>query len=146
MAKFKYRMQNILELKEKLESQQKIAFSLAMAKVREEEDKLRQLLLRRGEYEKRLKEAEEGILDLKEIAHLKTAISTMKTLIRDQMFAIKKANEALEAERRKLDDLMKDRKTHEKLREKAFDEFLKEVSYEDMKVTDEFTGFKYSKR
>lgn len=146
MARFKYKLQNILDLKANLESQQKIAYTLAAAKVREEEEKLTGLLNRRNEYEMRLKEAVSKTIDLKEINHLKNAIQTMKTMIRDQMFAIKKAQDALERERRKLDDIMKERKTYERLREKAFDEFLHELSVEDMKVTDEFTSFKYSKR
>ena len=145
MARFKYKLQNILNLKETLESQQKNAYSLAAARVREEEEKLTVLLNRKNEYENRLKEVISDTIDLKEISHLKNAIQTMKTMIRDQMFAIKKARDALEAERRKLDEIMKERKTFEKLREKAFEEFKHELSVEDMKVTDEFTSFKYSK-
>ena len=145
MPKFKYRMQNILTLKETLERQQKAAFSLAMLRVREEEEKLQQLLLRRGKYESDLAAASEGTLDLKEITHIKTAIQIMKTLIRDQMFELKKAQDALEVERKKLDQIMMERKTYEKLREKAFEEFKHELVMEDMKVTDEFTSFKYNK-
>ena len=40
MAKFIYRMQNILDIKLKLESQAKIAYSQANAALREEEAKL----------------------------------------------------------------------------------------------------------
>ena len=145
MPKFKYRMQNILTLKETLERQQKAAFSLAMLRVREEEEKLQQLLLRRGKYESDLAAASEGTLDLKEITHIKSAIQIMKTLIRDQMFELKKAQDALEVERKKLDQIMMERKTYEKLREKAFEEFKHELVMEDMKVTDEFTSFKYNK-
>ena len=57
MARFVYRMQNILVLKEKLEAQEKIAFGIASAKVREEEEKLTALLVRRNAYENRLREA-----------------------------------------------------------------------------------------
>ena len=145
MPKFKYRMQNILTLKETHKKKQKAAFSLAMLRVREEEEKLQQLLLRRGKYESDLAAASEGTLDLKEITHIKSAIQIMKTLIRDQMFELKKAQDALEVERKKLDEIMMERKTYEKLREKAFEEFKHELVMEDMKVTDEFTSFKYNK-
>ena len=145
MPKFNYRMQNILTLKETLERQQKAAYSLAMLKVRQEEEKLQQLLIRRGNYEKDLATATEGSLDLREITHIRSAIQIMKTLIRDQMFELKKAQDALEVERKKLDQVMMDSKTHEKLRDKAFEEFKHELIMEDMKVTDEFTSFKYNK-
>ena len=40
MAKFIFKMQNILEVKEKLEEQAKSAYALALAKVEEEQPKL----------------------------------------------------------------------------------------------------------
>lgn len=55
MAKFVYRMQNILNLKLKLEEQAKIAFSTANAKLQEEEKKLSQIKKERQLYENRLK-------------------------------------------------------------------------------------------
>ena len=39
MARFKYKLQNILDLKQTLETQQKNVYSLAAARVREEEEK-----------------------------------------------------------------------------------------------------------
>ena len=41
MAKFRYRMQSILEIKKKLEEQAKNEFAAARAALNEEEDKLR---------------------------------------------------------------------------------------------------------
>ena len=53
MAKFTYRMQNILNIKYKLETQAKTAFSIAAAKLDLEEEKLeglrhRKMLMRLG--------------------------------------------------------------------------------------------------
>ena len=56
MAKFKYRMQNILDVKLKLESQAKIAYSAANQKYLEEQNKLQELMIRRVGYEKELKD------------------------------------------------------------------------------------------
>ena len=39
MARFRYRMQNILDVKEKLESQAKNEFAIANARLAEEEEK-----------------------------------------------------------------------------------------------------------
>ena len=39
---------------------------------------------------------------------------------------------------------MKDRKTHEKLREKAFENFLMELSDQEKKEIDELVSYKYS--
>mgnify|MGYP003315860612 CR=1 FL=1 len=56
MAKFKYRMQNILDIKMKLESQAKIAYGIANQKYMEEQQKLQEIILRRASYEKILKD------------------------------------------------------------------------------------------
>ena len=57
MAKFKYRMQNILDVKMKLESQAKIAYGIANQKYLDEQQKLQEIVLRRNSYERILKGA-----------------------------------------------------------------------------------------
>ena len=47
MAKFTYRMQNILDIKIKLENQAKIAYATASRQLAEEQEKLREILMRR---------------------------------------------------------------------------------------------------
>lgn len=146
MSKFIYRMQNILEIKEKLESQEKIAYSIANGKLMEEQEKLQGLLNRREKYEVRLKELETGRLDVKEIQACRRAISSMKSKIRDQMMAVHTAQRNLEMARRRLDAVMKERKTHENLKEKAFDAFKEELAAEEKKLTDELVSYTYQHR
>lgn len=143
MAKFVYRMQNILEIKEKLEAQEKAAYSVANARLMEEQEKLQGLLNRREGYEKRLKKLQEGILDIKEIQACKRAINSMKSMIRDQMIAVHTAQRNLEMARRRLDEVMKERKTHENLKEKAFEAFKEELAAEEKKMTDELVSYTY---
>lgn len=146
MAKFFYRMQNILEIKEKLESQEKAAYSLANAKLMEEQEKLKALLDRREGYENQLKELQKGILDIKEIQSCKRAIQSLKSMIRDQMMAVHTAQRNLEMARRRLDNVMKERKTHENLKEKAFEAFKEELSAEEKKATDELVSYTYQNK
>ncbi len=56
MAKFTYRMQNILDIKVKMENQAKIAYAMANRKLAEEQEKLQEILLRRAGYERRARE------------------------------------------------------------------------------------------
>ena len=51
MAKFTYRMQNILDIKIKLENQAKIAYATASRQLAEEQEKLREILMRRAGYD-----------------------------------------------------------------------------------------------
>ena len=73
MAKFKYRMQNILDVKRKLEEQEKINYGIANAKLEDEKKKLRKLLLQRAGYEKELTGLVSGTIDLARIRMTKHA-------------------------------------------------------------------------
>ncbi len=143
MAKFVYRMQNILELTEKLEAQEKINFGIAQQAVNDEQDKLKELLAKRTEYDKLHEDLVKGDIDFLKLKQCEQAITIMKVKIRDQMLELQKAQRNLERARKKLDEVMKDRKTHENLRDKAFEEFKKELAAEESKATDELVSYTY---
>lgn len=145
MAKFVYRMQNILDIKYKLENQAKIAYSQANAALREEEKKLAALLEQKRGYELHARELVEGRIDLTELGISKKAIETMKVLIRNEMLAVHTAEQNAELARAHLEQLMVERKTQEKLREKAFDEFKQQLAEEDNKVVDELVSYTYGR-
>ena len=143
MAKFVYRMQNILDLKQKLEEQEKANFGLAVARYNEEQQKLRDIMIRQAGYEKHLKDISVGDIDVKEIKTCKSAIASMKVALRAQLIEVSKAQKAMENARRKLNAVMMERKMHEKLREHAFEEFLDEIDREESKITDELVSHTY---
>ncbi|MBQ7147139.1 MAG: flagellar export protein FliJ [Pseudobutyrivibrio sp.] len=143
MAKFVYRMQNILELKQKIEEQEKANFGMATARFNEEQQKLRDLMIKQAGYERRLKELSIGEINIKEIKTCKSAITSMKVALRDQMIEVSKAQKAMENARKRLNTVMMERKMHEKLREHAFEEFLDELDHEESKITDELVSYTY---
>ena len=67
----------------------------------------------------------------------------MKTRIRAQVFEVHKAEKQLDIVRQRLNEVMIERKTYEKLREKKFDEFKAELLYEENKVVDELVSYTY---
>ncbi len=144
MAKFKYRMQNILDVKLKLESQAKIAYGIANQKYLAEQQVLQELLMRRAGYEMALKELMVGTIDVKKVSHARADVNTMKTLVRRQMIEVHKAELALNDARTKLNTLMTERKTHEKLKEKAFEAFKEELKAQESKEIDELVSFTYN--
>ena len=146
MAKFVYRMQSILDIKYKLEEQEKTAYGIASQRLQEENQKLQQLMLRRMEYEKRAGELAVGKIDVRAIHENKRAIDTMKSLIRDQIMKVHVAEKNVELARKRLNAVMVERKAHEKLKEKAFDEFRLELIAEDNKANDELTSYRYTSR
>ena len=146
MAKFKYRMQNILDIKLKLESQAKIAYGIANQKYLAEQQKLQELVLRRTGYETMLKELMTGTLDVQKVSRARADVNTMKTLVRRQMIVVHKAELELNDARQKLNEVMVERKTHEKLREKAFEKFKQEIKESESKEIDELVSFTYNSK
>ena len=146
MAKFRYRMQSILDIKMKLESQAKIAYGIANQKYMEEQRKLQEIILRRNSYEKILKESMLGTIDVRQVSHARADVNTMKTLMRRQMIEVHKAERVLEDARKALNEVMMERKTHEKLKEKAFEQFKAELNAEESKEVDQLVSYTYSNR
>ena len=145
MAKFVYRMQNILNIKQKLETQAQMAYSIANQKYLEEQKVLQQYLIRRVGYEKQLKEAMQGDLNLQEVAHARAHVNDMKTIVRRQMMQVHTAEKAMEDARVALNEVMQERKVQEKLREKAFEEFKQELATTETKEIDELVSYTYNK-
>lgn len=143
MARFRYRMQNILNVKQKLETQARNEFAIASQKVREEEEKLEELLRRRSAYEAYLAQLYNGNLDIVKIHETNGAIESMKGIIEDQRDNLKYAERVLEERRRALQDAMQDVKTHEKLKERQFDIFLKDEAAKESKEIDELVSYRY---
>ena len=113
MAKFVYKMQNILELKYKLEEQAKSEYSQAMSELREEEKKLDTLNARKNEYQAGLKEARSGKLILGEIRRYEQSIYTMEMMRENQVETIEHCKQLVEHRREKLNGVMMERKMHE---------------------------------
>lgn len=143
MAKFIYRMQGILNVKEKMEDQAKNDFSIANAELLEEENKLEMLWLRLEGYENELKRLYKDTLDVRLINENLDAVENMKYQIRIQKLRVKTAQRNVEEKRVKLQEAMQDRKTHEKLRENEFEQFLKDEAAAESKEIDELVSYRF---
>lgn len=144
MAKFFYRMQNILDVKEKLETTAKQEYAEARRRLSEEEEKLEGLKKRRYQYYLAYQKAIQGKLDFMEIETCSNAMDVMDGMIAEQREMVKKRSKELEQARQKLNQVMQERKMHEKLKEKKFEEFKQELNVQEGKETDEVAGYQYS--
>ena len=158
MAKFKYRMQNILDVKTKLETQAKNEYAVANQKYLSEQEKLSQLVLRRVDYEENLKKLLSDKINVVKISNARKDVNTMKTIIRSQMFEVKKAQDELEIKRKLLSDVIQGetveqiqnsvsailQSDYEKLKEKAFEDFQKKLKATEAKEIDELVSFTYN--
>lgn len=145
MAKFIFKMENILEVKRKLEDQEKSMYASALAVLDEEQQRLALLEQKREGYKERLTSIMTASLNIDQIKTLEDAVEVMKYRIREQMVRVQDAEIKAERARQALQEAMVERKTYEKLKEKAFEEFKLEINAQEKKEVDELVSFTYSK-
>lgn len=146
MAKFVYRMQSILNIKEKMEEQAKVAFAAANAALRTEEERLQRLQQRRIQYLAEGALLRQTRLDPLKLEENESALQYIAQEIKDQKIRVKRAEEAVEKARLILQEYMIERKTHEQLKEAAFEEFKEELAKEESKEVDELVSYTYGQR
>ena len=146
MARFKYRMQSILNVKYKLEEQAKTEFSTAQAALLREEACLQELKARKRAYEEEAEALLQGRLNFRDISDNRHAIDTMDEYIGKQEKRVLAAQDNLKKASDKLTRSMQERKMHEKLKEHAFEEFLAEEKSKEGKEVDELTSYTYGQR
>jgi len=144
MAKFVYKLQNILNIKERLETQAKTEFAAAMNRVSVEEAKMQMLIQRRNGYIEDVRHLSSGAINIFLIRRCNEYIKTMEELMKQQAVVLRIAQNNLDKSREKLNEAVQDRKMHEKLKEKAFEEFKMELNVEEKKEIDQLVSFTYN--
>ena len=146
MAKFKYKMQNILDIKQKMEEQAKMRFAQEMIKLSEEEEKLQLIEDKKRRYEAEGLSLRKKSLSVKNLKENNEALKIIQDQIAEQKINVERAAQNVEKARERLSEAMRERKTHEKLSEEAFEDFKKEIGAQESKEVDELTSYTYGVR
>lgn len=146
MAKFVYRMQSILNIKEKMEEQAKQAFAAANHQLIVEEERLERLKKRRIQYLEEGVLLRQQVLDPLKLQENVSALDYIKEAIVEQKIRVRKAEETVDRARQVLQEYMIERKTHEQLKEAAFEEFKEELAKEESKEVDELVSYVYGQK
>ena len=147
MARFVYKMQSVLNIKQKTESQTKMEFAMAQAELNKQLDILDEYVRRKAQY---LQEAEElrnaESLKLQDILDNQYATAQMDVMIKAQTQVVQQYEAKAEKVRLKLARNIQERKMQEVLRDRAFAEYLEEEKQEEYKENDQRTSFTYGQR
>lgn len=133
MAKFIYKMQNILDIKNKLETQEKTAFAIEVQKLRVEEERLVRIRNEIEYYEDLIRGQGDKQINILEWKRCNEALEYKKNEEKIQIQHIKLAEKNVDIARGRLNKVMVERKTQEVLKEKAFEEFVKELNESEKK-------------
>lgn len=146
MAKFRYRMQSILNIKYQLETQAKMDLGRAQARLMEEEEKLKTFIDRKEVYLEEGRRIRSKALNVNALRDNTNAVEVMDEMISRQREQVALAEKEVEAARIKLQEVMQERKMHERLKEKALEQFMREENAAEFKAVDELTSYTYGQR
>lgn len=143
MARFRFSLQNILDMKEKLEDQAKNDFAQANRRLQEAIAEKEALELRLKEEKKKFQRDLSAALDIGKIHQREDAIDILRMYVAQQMLVVKQREKEVEVAREHLNEAMKEKKTFEKLREKAFEAYMAEENLREQKEIDELVSYRY---
>ena len=146
MAKFIYRMQSILNIKIQMENQAKMELGQAQRRLNEEEERLSLLYNRKKEYLEEGRRLRQDSLKVQELRDNEYALARMDEFIEAQKENVRHAERLVEEARTKLQEIMQERKGQERLREKAFEQFIREENAREGKEVDELTSYTYGQK
>ena len=151
MAKFLYSMQNVLDIKERLETQAKTEYAemnnrLFICTLLHVHCAMKRLGKRLDSYENLARSSASERLDIMEMRRCNEAIDIIKNQMTQQAVRIRIAQRNVDNAMKKLTEAVQDRKIHEKLKEKAFEQFKLDINAQEMKEIDETVSFKYNNK
>lgn len=146
MARFRYRMQSILNIQYQLENQAKMELGRAQVRLMEEEERLDGLHQRKEDYLEEGRRLRGDAVNVDELRDNRNALLVMDELIAAQREQVAQAEEIVEQARQRLQEVMQERKMHERLKEKAYEQFVREENAAEGRAVDELTSYTYGRR
>ncbi len=146
MKGFKFRLESLLNIKDKLEQQAKIAYGEEVSKLNNEKKKLDDLYVSKEENTQKQRESFTGTIDIFSFNQYRNYATKLDEMILNQIQAIKVQEIKTEEAREKLAEIVKERKAFEKLKEKELEEYKKEVQLAEDKLVDELVTYKFGTR
>jgi len=139
-------MQSILDIKYKLEDQAKQHYMEVQNRLNEAMEQLEALNARKEAYFNTYRKLLSEKLDVLEIETCKSAILIMDEYIAQQQSKVHQIEQELEQAMQAMSEAVKERKIHEKLKEKQFEVFLQELNEEEIKEIDQLVSYQYNNR
>lgn len=142
MAGFKFRLQTLLKLKEQFEKNAKNELGVAIMKLEEEKTKLRVIEDNIDITTNDFREACSGVIRPEKIKDLKAYLEHLQLARDKQKENVKRQQKNVDIIRERLVEIMKERKVLENLKEKDFQEYLKEEAKKEQQQVDELVSYK----
>lgn len=144
MAKFTFRLQSFLNIKEKLEEQRKTEYGEAISKLEDAKNTLNQIFAKKQNTILSMQNNINNAIHPNQLKNFNDYLAFLDKEVIRQEQVIEEKKQDVEKARLVLIEAMKERKKIENLKEKEKEEYLKEEFKEEQKIIDEIVSYKYN--
>ncbi len=142
---FRFRLNKLLSLKEKMEEQKKNEFAIIMNRLELAQKKKEELEIEKRRLILELKQNVESGQNIRQVNEYNRYIDYMKKMILKAEENIKRIKIELEKKRKELNEAVKERKILESYKEKELDKYKLEEKKVEQGIINELTSYQYSK-
>lgn len=143
MKKFKFRLENVLALRTRIEQDKKRDLALVNKELVEATHKIGLFKGVVNQTSLKMKEKTKNTVDVAQVMFFNSYILQLKQLIQFQHQKVHEINQRLEEKRKILAVATQNRKIIEKLKEKQYDEFMKNAERQEQLFIDDIAISKY---
>lgn len=145
--RFVFRLQTVLEVKERQEEEEKKKLSELIAWQRQEEQILAQMVHKEQDTRQRLKDKQEAgqYLEVDELKRISYFLKKIAADIEAQKAKLVEIARRIEEQRQALIKAAQEKKTLEMLKEQHHHEWLREIEEEEARFLDELATLKYAR-
>ena len=143
MPRFNFRLQGHLNLKSKIEDQRKLEYGQAVSELERERGLLARLELQRTDTISAFREGINERIKPQAASNFNSYLNWLKESISLQAENVTQAEEIVARRRAALAEAMKERKMLETLKEKHYEDFLREENLAEQKTIDEIVSYRH---
>ncbi len=137
MPQFNFRLQKVLDVRKYKEEVKKQELAALLLEYQKEQEFLNYLKFNQDKYQKELREKQVGALDVFELIFYYTYLFKLHQDIEQQINTLCKLQEQIDLKREEVIQAQKERKIVEKLKDKKWIDFKKELDLSEQKFLDE---------
>lgn len=144
MAKFRYSMENILRIKERLEEQKRMELGQAMVVYQDEQNSQLAIEHKQKIYLDEFYGQQNQLTNGASLKAMSQQLSYYEKMLKEQKLLVKKALDQVEFKREALKKALEERKVQEKLKEHAYEGYLEDEKLKEQQMLDEVVGYRYA--
>ena len=147
MRRFNFRLQSILNIREKKLEDERLKLADIISKLEEQKDILLEMNEKKENLENELnKSLDNQVLDIQTVVGFKNYLSRMSDDIKMQFEVIKRVQIELEEQQMAVSEAYREVKVLEKLKEKQYKNFLFEYEQNQIKELDDITSSRQNRK